>query len=327
MTSEGANPAPGRAIKIRDLLAAKGEVLQLSVVAGRKYLDRPVTVSEVNRPGLALGGHLENFRGERIQIIGRGEHAFCSKEEPRRLFKNLSTMLSEAHTPALIITAGLELLDVLKRVCQSAKVPLLHTRLDTATFTGELSAFLEEQLAPITRVHGVLVNVYGLGVLIQGGPGIGKSECALELVKRGHILVADDIVEIHRKRGDQLIGYCPSMLKHYMEVRGLGIIDVELLFGVGSIMDYSKIEMEVKLTSLDSSSSCDRTGIDTRTTEILGVALPSICIPVSPGRNLAVLIEVASLNQRLKAQGIFAAREFNEKLIAKMKDTARKKLL
>jgi HPr kinase/phosphorylase len=169
-----------------------------------------------------------------------------------------------------------------------------------------------------------LADVYGLGVLIRGSAGIGKSECALELVKRGHIFVADDIVEIERRRGDTLLGSCPNVLKHYMEVRGLGIIDVELLFGVGSVLEQSNIEMEVQLVPAGKQSVCDRTGLDQKISTILGVEIPSVCMPVTPGRNLAVLIEVAALNQRLKAEGIFAAKEFNSKLLKQIKKSAKK---
>ncbi|MDD2772084.1 MAG: HPr(Ser) kinase/phosphatase [Elusimicrobiales bacterium] len=313
----------GKNLTVRELLDARGPALGLKIVSGHKYLNRKIRVSEVNRPGLALDGHLENYRAERIQIIGRGEHAFCVQEEHKKLLPSLARMFSRPDTPCVVITAGLASLPVLKTACNCARIPLLHTRMETSAFVGELTAFLEDQLAPVTQLHGVLVDVYGLGVLIQGGAGIGKSECALELVKRGHILVADDIVEIQRKRGDMLTGSCPAMLKHYMEVRGLGIIDVELLFGVGSVMDHTRIEMEVRLTKLTRADGCDRTGLENRTSEILGVKIPSLAIPVTPGRNLAVLIEVASLNQRLKAQGVFAAKEFNEKLIRRMKAAAR----
>jgi HPr kinase/phosphorylase len=307
-------------LKVKDLLSAKEGALKLEVVYGSQYLDRRISVMDVNRPGLALAGHLENFRAERVQIIGRGEHAYCKKEDPKKLLETLSKMFSsKGDVPCVIITGGLPSLEVLKKACARAKIPLLRTKLDTTGFVGEVLAFLSDQLSPSTHVHGVLVNVYGLGVLIQGDAGVGKSECALELLKRGHILVADDMVEIQRKRGSVLIGNCPSMLRHYMEVRGLGIIDVELLFGVGSVMDTSPVEMSVNLTSVDFSSKCDRTGLEKKTMDILGVDIPSICIPVTPGRNIAVLIEVAALNQRLKFQGICSANEFNNKLIKKMK--------
>lgn len=322
----------GRAIAVKTLLAEKGQALGLRLIAGYKHIGKPIKVSEVNRPGLALGGHLENYRSERVQIIGRGEHAFCQKESAggklrAELLKNLVAMLSQPDTPCVVVTAGLKSPAVLVQACNKAKVPLFETGLDTSDFVGELSAVLEEQLALVTRIHGVLVDVYGLGVLIQGDAGIGKSECALELVKRGHILVADDIVEIQRKRGNMLMGRCPSMLKHYMEVRGLGIIDVELLFGVGAIKEQTRIEMGVRLIGVNEKTYCDRTGLEQTCVEILGVEIPSLCIPVTPGRNLAVLIEVAALNQRLKSQGIFAANEFNNRLINKMKGAGRTGLI
>lgn len=305
-------------ITIQDIIALAGPGLKLKVAAGAPYLRSKVVVTEINRPGLALSGHLENFRSERIQIIGKGEYAYCCKEDPKKLLENLSKMLSGGNTPCLIITGGLSVIKVIKNACLKAKIPLLTTTLDTATFIGELTAFLDDQLAPVTHVHGVLVNVYGLGVLIQGDSGVGKSECALELLKRGHILIADDVVKIQRKRGHMLVGVCPATLKHYMEVRGLGIIDVKLLFGVGSIMDQSVIEMQVILTGLDNVNACDRIGLEQHQTKILDVFIPSLRIPVSPGRNLAVLIEVAALNQRLKAQGYFAAKNFNNNLIERM---------
>ena len=168
-----------------------------------------------------------------------------------------------------------------------------------------------------TSLHGVLVRVSGLGVLIRGDAGIGKSECALELIKRGHILVADDVVEVQKMRGGHLIGSCPPMLQHYMEVRGLGIIDVELLFGVASTTESARIEMEVNLIA--PTGEIDRLGIEQQKTTILGVEINSLTIPVTPGRNLAVLIEVAALNQRLKSQGVSSAKEFSKKLLKQMK--------
>jgi HPr kinase/phosphorylase len=307
-----------------DILSQKGKPFKLSVAFGKKYLNKAVKVSEINRPGLALDGHLENFRAERIQIIGRGEYAFCAKEDSKKLLKNLKRMLSSRKTPCLIITCNLKPVKVLMQACKAAKIPILTTELNTPSFVSELSGYLDDKLAPVTREHGVLVDVYGLGVLIRGGAGIGKSECALELVKRGHIMVADDIVEIERRRGDILLGSCPNILKHYMEVRGLGIIDIELLFGVGSVMEQTNIEMEVHLVAAGKQYTCDRTGLEQKTTSILGVEIPSICMPVTPGRNLAVLIEVAALNQRLKSEGIFSAREFNGKLLKQIKSSAKK---
>lgn len=272
----------------------------------------------MNRPGLALAGHPAHFRAERVQIIGRGEHAFCLKAPAERLEADLDQILHHQNLPCLVITRNLRTPPALARACKKLQVPLLRTSLDTADFVGELTAFLEDRLAPTIRVHGVLVDVYGLGVLIQGEAGIGKSECALELVKRGHILVSDDMVEIRQKHGDVLIGCCPEPLKHYMEVRGLGIIDVKLLFGIGSILNASTIGLVIRLETWDPAAHYDRIGLERMTTTIIDAAVPMVRIPVRPGRNLAVLIEVAALDQRLKSQGYFSAETFNQNLIARM---------
>ncbi|MBI3548813.1 MAG: HPr(Ser) kinase/phosphatase [Elusimicrobia bacterium] len=315
--------AAGNHLTVGDLLKDLKERLRLELVAGRNALDRPVTHSEVNRPGLSLTGYLEHFRAERIQIIGRGEQAYCAKADPKALFSSLSRMLSYSNLPCLVLTRNENVPVVLSKACRKYNVPLLRTRLDTATFVGELTAFLEDRLASIERVHGVLVDVYGLGVLIQGDSGIGKSECALELLKRGHILVADDVVEIKKRRGGVLVGSCPESLRHYMEVRGLGILDVKLIFGIGAILDRTRIELSVYLEMWRESTmtTYERAGLENRTTKVLGVDIPLVRIPVSPGRNLAILIEVAALNQRLRSQGVFSALTFNQKLIERMKKT------
>lgn len=309
----------GKAITVGELLESRGKILGLKAVVGAKKLARKITVSEINRPGLAVAGHLEQFRSERIQIIGNGEHAYCLKEDAGRVRASLREMFSFADIPCVIVTGGLKPLPAFRAACRKAGVPLLTTTFDTSTFIRELTIYLDDKLAAITYAHGVLVNVYGLGVLIQGDSGVGKSECALELLKRGHILIADDVVEVKRRIGYMLMGNSPKNIKHYMEVRGLGIIDVELLFGVGSIMDQSLIEMHVKLEVVAPGglnlANYDRTGLATTEVTILDVPVPSLRLPVTPGRNLAVLIEVAALNQRLKNQGYFTAKKFNESLI------------
>jgi len=307
-------------ITVKELLKSRGKVLGLRTVAGSRDFGRKITVSEINRPGLAIAGHMEQFRAERIQIIGQGEYAYCIKEDVRTVLANLHKMFSAPGIPCVVVTSGVKPLPVIKQACAKAGIPLLVTSFDTSTFIRELTIYLDDQLAAIAYVHGVLVNVYGLGVLIQGDSGVGKSECALELLKRGHILIADDVVEVKRRIGYMLVGNSPKNIKHYMEVRGLGIIDVELLFGVGSIMDQSLIEMHVKLESVTPGSlgNYDRTGLFSTEVPILDVPVPSLRLPVTPGRNLAVLIEVAALNQRLKNQGYFVAKKLNESLIREM---------
>ena len=312
---------PAKFITVRELIKSRGRILGLKAVSGGRHMTRHITVSEINRPGLAIAGHMEQFRSERIQIIGQGEYAYCQKEDPRKVLAHLQKMFSSPDIPCVIVTGGLKPLSVIKQACAKAGIPLLVTSSDTSAFIRELTIFLDDQLAAITYAHGVLVNVYGLGVLIQGDSGVGKSECALELLKRGHILIADDVVEVKRRIGYMLVGNSPKNIKHYMEVRGLGIIDVELLFGIGSIMDQSLIEMHVKLESVPPGAALggyDRTGLSQAEVQILDVPVPSLRLPVTPGRNLAVLIEVAALNQRLKNQGYFVAKRVNDSLIREM---------
>ena len=308
-----------KSITVAELLQVKR--LHLALVCGKRYIHREITLGHVNRPGLALCGHLESFRPNSVQVFGRSEQAFCQKENKTRLRTNVTKMLSEGHVPCVIVTAGLDPMPAIRKACLSADVPVLKTEMESSSFIAEFSRFLDEKLSPVTHMHGVLVDVSGIGVLIRGDAGIGKSECALELIKRGHILVADDVVEIQKRFGRFLVGSCPTMLKHYMEVRGLGILDIPLLFGVGATLDETNIDLEVVLTS-PSKQPLDRLGVEQKTTNILGVEIPSLGLPVTPGRNLAVLIEVASLNQQLKSQGIFSAKEFSQKILDKIKKDA-----
>ena len=305
-------------LTVGDLVKEQGERLRLELLSGEKSLARRITVADLNRPGLALSGFLDRFRAERVQVFGAGEQAYCQKAEAKKLADSLSAMLSSPELPCVIVTHNAPMPAALTSACKKHGVPLLRSAYDTATLTSELSEALEARLAPTTTVHGVLVDVYGLGVLIQGDAGIGKSECALELLKRGHILVADDAVQVQHRRGGYLRGSCPEPLKNHMEVRGLGVIDVKLLFGIGAILDRTRIELAIKLEAWNSAANVDRTGLETRKVSILDVEVPLIRIPVSPGRNLAVLIEVASLNQRLRSQGYFSAETFNKRLIERM---------
>jgi HPr kinase/phosphorylase len=306
-------------LTVGDLLKEQGERLRLELLCGEKSLGRRITVADLNRPGLALSGFLDRFRAERVQVFGNGEQAYCQKAEAKKLAESLSAMLAAPELPCVIVTHNAPVPPALTQACKKQGVPLMRSAHDTATLTGELSEALEARLAPSTTVHGVLVDVYGLGVLIQGEAGIGKSECALELLKRGHILVADDAVQVQHRRGGYLRGSCPEPLKNHMEVRGLGVIDVKLLFGIGAILDRTRIELAIKLEPWSAASTVDRTGLEQKKLTILDVEVPLIRIPVSPGRNLAVLIEVASLNQRLRSQGYFTAENFNQRLIERMK--------
>jgi HPr kinase/phosphorylase len=292
--------------------------LRLSLLAGGNGQQRPIRVTDINRPGLTLAGFFEYYRGERIQVFGMGECAFLATLSSAQRMEVLERILTVPELPCLILTHGREAVPEMLEQCDRHNVPLLQSQWETARLIGELTAYLEERLAPCTSVHGTLVNVYGMGVLILGVSGIGKSECALELLKRGHMLVADDRVEIRHKPGGILVGSGNSLIQHHMEVRGLGIIDVWKIFGVGAVLKRSLIELVVYLEMWDDKKDYDRMGLEEKNSSLLGVAVPEIRVPVHPGRNLAALIEVAALNQRLKQQGVHSARELNERLIHKM---------
>ena len=305
-------------LTIKELFDACGKELGLEWSAGREGGNRPVKVSEVNRPGLSLAGYMEFFRSERIQILGQGEYAYLQTLDNARRLSMIGLMFGFKDLPCVIVTHGHEITPEIIDQANRNNVPVFRTKRSTADLIREIAAYLENRLAPTTIMHGVLVVVYGLGVLIVGESGSGKSECGLELVKRGHMIVSDDFVEVRRHPGDVLIGSSGPLVKHYMEVRGLGIIDIKQVFGVSAVKDITKIELVIKLELNKGDGNYDRIGIEDHATKILGVELPEVVLSLRPGRNVAVLLEVAALNQRLKQEGVFSAKELNEKLIAKM---------
>ena len=288
--------------------------LELEVIYGTRILeDISVIVPELNRPGLALKGFYDYFGEDRVQIIGKAESAFLeslsSKERRECLDK-----FYQCRFPCVIITRDLpafkEMLDVAKKY----GVPVLRTKEVTSRFISNLNNYLNLQLAPRITIHGDLVDVYGEGILMTGESGSGKSETALELVKRGHRLVADDAVEIKMVSGKTLIGYAPEMIRHLIEIRGIGIIDVKNLFGIAAIMSVDRIDLVINLEKWDNNKEYDRLGIDEEFTIILGMKIPILNIPVAPGRNLAIIIEAAAINNRQKKLGYNTARELNERL-------------
>lgn len=293
-------------------------------MAGKSGAGRAIRVSEINRPGLSLAGYFEFFRPERIQILGQGEHAYLQTLDNARRLEVLGRVFGFKDLPCVILTHGHEATAEIIEQSNRNNVPVFLTDFSTAHLTRELSVYLERRLAPMVMMHGVLTVVYSLGVLIMGESGSGKSECGLELVKRGHILVSDDVVEVRHHPGDILIGSSGPMLKHYMEVRGLGIIDVKQVFGVSSVKDSARIELVVRLATSKDEGNYERTGLENHATEILGVQVPEVVLPLRPGRNVAVLMEVAALNQRLKQEGVFAARDLNEKLLQKISQSKTK---
>ncbi|MCB4792481.1 MAG: HPr(Ser) kinase/phosphatase [Elusimicrobia bacterium] len=310
------------ALTVETFLKEKGEALKLKLHEGKAGLSRAIKVSEINRPGLTFSGYLEHFSSERIQIIGLGEYSYLrslTSEKRTEVFKKIFTFKD---IPCCILSRGLKPLPEMLSAHKKNKVPLMTTELTTSSLMAELITYLEEKMAESTTMHGVLVNVYGLGVLIVGDAGIGKSECALELIKRNHMLVADDIVQIHRHSGGILIANRDETIQYHMELRGLGIIDVDRLFGVGFILDKSRIELVVRFEEWDPQKEYDRIGLEEKHTMILGIDIPEVIFPVRSGRNLAVLIEIASLNQQLKKRGFYSAKELNARLINMMSSKA-----
>lgn len=289
--------------------------LALKCIAGRKGLSRKIEVPNINRPGLALSGFFESFAYNRIQIFGRGEHAYIKKLETEGQSENIKKIF-DFDIPCVIFTHGLMPTSDFITAAEESGCPVLQTSLPSADFTARILRVLNDIFAAREVVHGVLIEVFGIGVLLTGESGVGKSETALELIERGHRLVADDAVEIRCVGGNYLMGMgANKMLGHHMEIRGLGIINITHLFGVGSIRDEKRIELVVNLELWDSNKQYDRLGAQKKTKEILGVRLPCVDIPIKPGRNIPILIETAAMNERLKQLGVHSSREFNEQVM------------
>ncbi len=248
--------------------------------------ERMVTASDVNRPGLALSGYLDYFNNDRIQIIGKHEHGFL-ESLPDDLRRSHIDELVATNPPAIIVTRDLPIPEELLEACQKQGVPLLRSKESTSSLMAALISYLNVELAPRITRHGVLVEVYGEGVLLLGDSGIGKSETAMELLKRGHRLIADDAVEIRRVSSKTLVGSAPANIRHFIELRGIGIVNVRRIFGIGAVKTTEKIDMAIQMEPWDSEKVYDRMGLDNETMDILGIEVPTMTIPVKPGRNLA----------------------------------------
>lgn len=272
-----------------------------------------ISSNEINRPGLQLSGYYDFFDSDRIQIIGKSEMSFLQEFPPQESGVKIRSFF-EKKPSAVIISRNLEVVEDMYETAKAYKVPLLRTSDSTSSFMSSLIAFLNVELAPRIIRHGVLVEVYGEGLLILGESGIGKSETAIELVKRGHRLIADDAVEIRRVSSKSLVGTSPENIRHFIELRGIGIINFRRIFGMGAVKLTEKIDLVINLEPWDVNKVYDRMGLESEFTNILGLEIPSVNIPVKPGRNLAVIIEVAAMNNRQKKMGYNAAEELLEKL-------------
>ena len=276
-----------------------------------------ISNTEVSRPGLALAGFFEKFENSRVQLIGIAEYRYLEERDEARRNAKIDDFFR--HKPvAVILTTGLAPFPRMEEMAKENGVPLLIVREKTSPFMAALIAFLNVQLAPRITRHGVLIEVYGEGILILGDSGVGKSETAIELVKRGHRLIADDAVEIKRVSAKTLVGEAPPIIRHYVELRGIGIVDVRRLFGMGAVKNSERIDLVINMEPWVQGKMYDRLGLDNETMDILGVAIPSITIPVKPGRNLAIILEIAAMNNRQKKMGYNTAEEFNKKLIEQM---------
>ena len=304
-------------LSIEDLLEDEEYGLDLTLISGASGVHHRLYSSRIQKPGLALTGYSEHLHPDRIQVLGNTEISYLRQLDEHTALKYIGNLCSFPIS-CFIVTKGLDPPGFLKMVTENTGIPLLGTPLQSSTFISLITKFLEERLLPTTHIHGVLVDVLGVGVLLLGKSGIGKSECALDLVIRGHRLVADDIIYIKKKMPAALVGQAGETIQHHMEIRGLGIINVKDLYGVSSIREKKIVDLVLELIEWDPLQEYDRLGIDDQVYTILGVDLPHLKIPVRPGRNLTSIIEVAARNFLLKGMGYHSAREFHEKLLARM---------
>lgn len=299
---------------VEKLYIARTNELELTLISSnQRGLTKDINNAEIHRPGLALTGFFERFPNRRIQILGETEVLYMSMLSRERLI-DISTQLFASGLPMVIISKGILPPQEFIQAGDKYETAIFSSRLSTAQLTTRLGAYLDHKFAPSTNVHGTLVDVYGVGLLYTGRSGIGKSEIALDLVERGHRLVADDVVKITRVAADVIIGSGSELLGHHMEVRGVGIIDIEELFGIRAIRLQKRVEVEVHLTEWDKEASYERLGLEDTLTTILGVEIPILNVPISPGKNITVISEVIAMNHMLKVYGENSAVEFSKKL-------------
>ena len=306
---------------VATLVERMRDVLQLEHIGAAGTLDHEIPNPEISSPGLVLAGYVERFPGKRLQVLGETEISYlCSLPDDDR--RRILAQFFSFPLPCVFVTKNQELPDGLMEAAAAAGVPLLRSKLKTNEFYRRIKPVLEDAFAPMTTLHGSLADVYGVGLLFIGKSGIGKSECVMDLVERGHRLVADDLVITTRRGQDILIGRGHELQRHFMEVRGIGLIDVPAVFGIRAVRQQKRIEVIVQLEEWNPDAQVDRTGLDSDVTEILGVGLPKITVPLNPGKNITVIAEVIAMNHLLRYSGVNPAERFNERLIGKMRAAA-----
>jgi HPr kinase/phosphorylase len=300
-------------VPVINLVRDKQHQLHLKLLAGKKGLGKKITIPRIQKPGLALTGDVSNVHPGRIQILGKAEMRYFTSLAAKQQ-KSVIEKICSLDIACFVVTRNIEPPPALVKACGKCNIPLFSTKLLTSTFVNRATRFLEETLASSTTIHGVLLDVFGVGILLVGQSGVGKSECALDLILRGHRLVADDIVNVKRQPPSTLYGTGSEIIRYHMEIRGLGIINIRDLFGISAVRERKRIEIAVELSEWDPNVEYDRLGLDEARFTLLDVNLPMIQLPVRPGRNLSAIIEVASRNYLLKVGGHHSAREFQDKL-------------
>jgi len=306
-------------VVVQELEECKERHLALTLMAGRKGLGKRITHSQIQKMGLALTGFIRFVDPQRLQIIGNTELAYfqtLSESQQREVIDKICAV----DIACIVVTRSLEIPDLLRQKAEEKGIPLFQTSLRSIDFIEQVTQVLEEKLAPTTSIHGVLMDVFGVGILILGKSGIGKSECALDLILRGHRLIADDMVSIQRRLPTSLFGRGFDVIQHHMEIRGLGIINIRQLFGVEAIREQKRIGLVIELVAWGEQMEYDRVGLEEEQYSLLGVDVPMLKIPVTPGRNLSTIIEVAARNYLLKRMGFNSAFEFEGKLLRKMQE-------
>ncbi len=306
-------------IVVEDLFGGKFSQLHLQLAAGKEGLRNKISNPRIQKPGLALSGYLQQVHLERVQILGRTELNYLSSLPEAEAEERIKA-LCQLPICCFIVSAGLTPPELLVKWTEEKNIPLLKTQFASSVLIGRLSSYLEERLAPQVYLHGVLLEVYGAGVMILGASGIGKSECALELVVRGHRLVSDDVIKAKLRSAEVIVGSSPDLSRHYIEIRGLGVLNIKDIFGVSSVLEKKRVELVIRLKPWKKIEECERLGLDEQKINILGVDLPLVEIQVAPGRNLAVIIEVAARNQLLKQKGYNAAKTIDEKLTRRLQE-------
>jgi HPr kinase/phosphorylase len=306
-------------LRLRDFLTRRGDPLQLEALTGELGLDRQLPEAEVASPGLALAGYTGRFAPGRLHVLGETEITYLRSLESGERRRRLEVFFG-FDLPCIFVTKGQQVPQELLDLAQERSVPVLRSKLKTAEFYRRVKPIVEDAFAPRTTLHGSLADVYGVGLLFVGRSGIGKSECVLDLVERGHRLVADDVVQVTRRGQDVLIGKGHELAAHHMEIRGIGLIDIPALFGVRAVRQQKRIEVIVQLEDWETAKDADRTGLARQETLILEVVVPKVVVPLNPGKNITVVSEVVAMNHLLRYSGIDTAAAFNERLIRRMKE-------